>query len=284
MGFFIGILNGLGVAFQNNRFKALSVIHPHILNWFRFLIGAAVLAIVISLFGAWQMPSKQIWFILLFLSLPIEALNAFCYIRSFQYSPQSLVGPLYAFSIILLVPLGYFFLHETPSLIGFLGILLVIIGTVSIGWDIRDPGVRRSLKNIFKERGSLYMLSAALLSAFTVIISKYSYKYIPPLNFAFYITLALALFYTPIVIRMGIGDSKNHMRSLIAMNATYGIDTCLHYIGLSFLPAVYYISVKRSSLLFDVILGKFVYKEGYFKERIFGASIMMGGLLCIALA
>lgn len=41
---------------------------------------------------------------------------------------------------------------------------------------------------------------------------------------------------------------------------------------------------KRSSVLFDVILGKFVHKEGNFKMRLTGSLFMIAGLVFVTLA
>jgi uncharacterized membrane protein len=56
-----------------------------------------------------------------------------------------------------------------------------------------------------------------------------------------------------------------------------------HTYAISLIEAAYMLSVKRSSLLFGVLFGALFFKEKHFKERLFGASLMMFGVLVIGL-
>jgi len=54
-----------------------------------------------------------------------------------------------------------------------------------------------------------------------------------------------------------------------------------HTYAISLVEAAYMLSVKRSSLLFSVILGAVVFKEEGIGERFSGAVIMMAGVCVI---
>lgn len=284
MGFLVGILNGLVVSFQNNQFKRLKDIDSRVLNWFRFVVGSIVLAVFVSIFHQWMLPPAAFWIIFLSVSLPAEMLNAYCYVRAFQLSDQSLVGPLFSLSVIFLIPLGIIFLGEVPSILGLAGIVLVLMGTLLTGWDEVISHIRTTLRSLLDEPGARYMVGAAFFAAIAVTVSKYSYHFLPPLMFAFYITLALALSYTPLILRLDLKSAFRKPFEMFALNGGYGISLALHYFGLSLLPAAYYISVKRSSIIFDVLFGKFIHHELNFGRRLLGAIIMIGGLLLIAFA
>lgn len=182
------------------------------------------------------------------------------------------------------MPVSYLLLGELPSLLGGIGILFVIAGTLFLSWDFEDPGFCSSLRTLFKQKGTLYMITAAFFSSLAVSFSKFAYRYVPPLEFAFYISLGLVIVFGPLAWRKSFVSVKGQPFQLIAANIAYGIGQALHYIGLSLLPAAYYISVKRSSILFDVFIGKFRFGESHFKTRLIGSIIMMAGLVCIALA
>lgn len=282
MGFFIGIANAVALAFHNAQLRTLSEINTYFLNLLRFTVGAGVLALAITASSGWQFPPRPFWFILLAL-LPIEVLIAFCYVRAFQRSPQSLVGPLFALTIMFLVPIGYFLLAEFPTPAGFAGITATLVGTLLLGWDFRDPGFRRALANIFREKGSYYMLAAALLSALAVALTKLSFHVtFAPLLSGFYIVAALALVHVPAVFLQPLTVLKNRKRPLLLMTGAYGMDAILHYLGLSLLLAVYYIAIKRTNIVFDVLFGYFVGHEGHTRERFFGALLMVAGVVLIA--
>ena len=56
-----------------------------------------------------------------------------------------------------------------------------------------------------------------------------------------------------------------------------------HTLAISLIQAAYMLSVKRSSILFGVLFGALVFKEEKIRERLFGACIMMCGVLMIGL-
>jgi drug/metabolite transporter (DMT)-like permease len=53
--------------------------------------------------------------------------------------------------------------------------------------------------------------------------------------------------------------------------------------GLTLAPAAYLIAVKRTSLLFSVLVGGMWLKERPFLPRLVGAGLMFGGVILIAL-
>lgn len=65
------------------------------------------------------------------------------------------------------------------------------------------------------------------------------------------------------------------------MASAYTTSSILHFVGLSLLFAAYYISIKRLSILFDVIFGKLIHKEEHFYERLIGVALMVGGMAFI---
>jgi uncharacterized membrane protein len=56
-----------------------------------------------------------------------------------------------------------------------------------------------------------------------------------------------------------------------------------HTLAISLIQAAYMISVKRTSLLFGVVLGAIFFNEKHFSERFLGSAIMVCGVLLIGL-
>lgn len=283
MGFFIGVANAVTAAFQNTQLHRLSGVSTYLLNWLRFLVASAVLAVLVTLFSRWQVPPQPFWLLLLGVSLPVEILVAFGYARSFQVSPQSLVGPLFSFSPIFLVPFSYLLNGEFPSRLGLAGVFSAVAGALVLGWDVAHPGIRQAFSNIVRERGSYLMLATALLAAVAVSVAKFSYRYASPLLFAFYITAALLIVHTPAAFVKSFAELRGRWRSAAAMAGAYGVGMALHYTGLSLLLAAYYISIKRLSIVFDVVFGRLFGHEDHTRERLIGALLMVAGVILIAL-
>ncbi len=283
MGFLVGIANALFSSFGNTQLRKLSGVNTYLVNLFRFSAAAIVTAILVSVFSLWRVPSLPFWLIVA-VSVPIELAIALCYVRAFQLSPQSLVGPLFSFSAIFLIPLAYFFVGELPSKLGALGILSALVGALFLGWDFSNPGVGKAVTRIFEEHGSYYMLGAAAGGGLAVAIAKYAYQYAPPLLFAFYVTLGLVVIHTPVLFWKSFRDFDGRWREAGLIAGAFGIGQALHYTGISLLLAAYYISIKRLSIVFDVLLGRTLGREDHFRERLIGALFMVAGVILIALS
>ncbi|TSC78277.1 MAG: drug/metabolite transporter (DMT) superfamily permease [Parcubacteria group bacterium Gr01-1014_33] len=199
MGILFGLISALGSSFQNTFFKSegLKAENPFLLNWYRLLGGLPVMALLVTLFAEWKIPEPRFWLILLGLSLPVELALSYLYVRAFQSSPQSLVGPLFSLSALFLIPLGYVFLGELPSTLGAIGILSVMIGPFFLGKE--SQGKFGSMKNLLREKGTWYMLASAFLAASGVTITKFSFQYASPLLFTFYSLVLLLLAITIIL-------------------------------------------------------------------------------------
>lgn len=282
MGFLVGVATAFFVSLGNTQLRRLSGVDTYVINWLRFSASAVVLAILVSIFAGWHYAPPVFW-LLVAISVPIELLIGVCYVRAFQHSPQSLVGPLFSLSAIFLVPLSYFLNGELPSLLGFLGIVSALGGALALGWDFSNPGMRKAVMRIFSERGAYYMLGAAALAGVAVAIIKYAYNYASPVVFAFYVLLGLALVHTAIALRKSFEGLRGRWREAAMMMGAFAISQPLHYIGVGLLLSAYFISIKRLSTVFDVILGRLVGKETHLRERMVGALLMVAGVVLIAL-
>lgn len=286
MGFIVGILNAFTVSFQHSIFKELNTTSPASINWWRFGIAVPFMAILVSLFSTWSFPTPSTVLIIVLLSLPLEIFQSHFLVKAYQHSPQSLVGPLFSFSAILLVPLGYLINGELPSTLGLLGILSVVVGPFFLS-ENDGQGLLASYRKVFSEKGSHYMLLSALFASIAVTTAKFAYNSISPLLFSFYITLILFL---TLSLRLAYGKtnpfsvvSRKQSLLLVGVGSLYSISSTLHYIGISLLISAYYISIKRFSTVFDVILGATFYKEENFRNRFIGSIVMILGVILIAL-
>jgi len=205
----------------------------------------------------------------------------FLHIRAFQQSPQSLIGPLASLSALSLIPLGYVFLKETPSFLGLLGVGSIAVGPFFLGSTRSGRSLRQRIRNIFQDRGSRYIIGSALISAGAVVITKFLFQYAPPLLYTFYSLLSVLIGITIILFFTGkFRDLRYAPSSLFGIGALFSIVAATHAVGLSLLFSSYFISLKRFSIIFDVLFGHLVHKEDYFRERLIGALFMIVGACC----
>ncbi len=57
-----------------------------------------------------------------------------------------------------------------------------------------------------------------------------------------------------------------------------------HFVAISMTDVAYMISVKRTSLLFSVLYGHFLFGEEDITQRLLGSSIMVMGVILITLS
>ena len=286
MGIIFGILSALTVSFQNVLFRFLEETQTVHINWFRCGFGAIILAGLVTLFNAWVIPPWQFFGLVILISLPFELLNSQYFIKAYQNSPQSLVGPLFSLTAVLLVPLGYVFNHEVPSVFGFVGVISVVIGPFFLG-NGHGANIFQSYVGVFREKGSFYILLASLFASITVTTAKFTLNYASPILTAFYVVTAMFIAISVGLIFKGnnpfMGRSLKDLKMIIGGSLLFGISNVFHYLGLSKLNSAYFISIKRLSVLFDVILGSAIHKEDNFIPRLAGALIMVAGVILIAI-
>jgi drug/metabolite transporter (DMT)-like permease len=217
------------------------------------------------------------------IALPLELAGAFCYQGALKIAPLSLTVPYLAFTPVFVLMLGWVFLHETATVTGVAGILLVTAGAFFLQTQ-RGVSPLETLRALPRERGSMLMLTVALLYAFTSSIAKRALLVSSPLTLCatYYSIIALGL----IPFQFG---SANWMREIVsrpwlflAIGATEACGMMLQFYVFQTTAVAYAISIKRLSLLFAVLYGRFLFKESHLVERGVGALLMVGGAILIA--
>ncbi len=275
---FATAISSSAASLQISHLKSVS---PAFLTFLKFCLGfvCALLLLAVGYFGDWNVTSF-LFFGLVVLAIPLEYLIAYFQTKAYQVSPQSLVGPLWGTSAIFALPFAALVLGEIPSLWGLIGVFLVIIGTFVLGWRAGLGNVFDSLRHVFKEKGAYYMLAAALCGALATIIAKYAFTYASPALYLLFISGLTAI----IGIRAGlkqasIASAKGKGVRITFLTLTQGVLLITHFIGLSLLPAAYFLSIKRSSVVFDVVAGKIFSKDENFGPRLLGALFIFAGIL-----
>lgn len=284
MGFLVAIANAAAVSLQDVLVKKLTGENKFFLIWARVAGALPALALLVTVFGFWSIPPWPFFMLIVGISAPLEVLAFWLGYTALQKMPLSLAAPLHGFTGVFLIPVGYLMLGEVPSAIGLAGVLSVFIGTFFLGRGGPESGVIGSFRNTFTTPGSWIILAAAFIVTIPISIAKISFQYAPPLLAAFYITAAVSLLLVPLAFRGGIGVRiHGNGRLIVGSGLISAVSFSLHYTGLSLLPAAYFISVKRVSILFNVLWGRFIFQEDHIRERFIGAAIMVAGVILIAL-
>ena len=230
-------------------------------------------------------PVDRVFFYCLALGLPLELLAFTCYMKALKVSPLSLSLPFLAFTPVFVILSGWLFLGEKVSPAGALGIFLIVVGSYLLNLSRAPAGVLEPLRAVWREPGSRLMLFVALLYGVTSANGKLAILHSSPAFFAvvYFVLLTLCVF----VLALRRGFRTRDLRTLFFPGAMLvGIFVAAmiisHVIAISLTQAAYMIALKRTSVLFGVLYGAFLFKEEKMRERIVGTGIMVAGIFLIA--
>lgn len=219
--------------------------------------------------------------------LPLEVTALLCYMRAIKVSPLSLTVPFLAFTPAFVIVTGYLFLGEVLTPQGILGIALVVAGSYALNLSRAREQWLAPIFAVFHEQGSWLMLLTSFIFSFTATLGKVAILHSSPLFFGvtyFLLVLGLMLLVSPAVPGVRAGNLLLRPRHGLMVGLATAFMVFSHTHAISLVEAAYMLSVKRTSLLFGVVLGGLVFRETRIRERLLGASIMLAGVFLIALS
>ncbi|MBS3097107.1 DMT family transporter [Candidatus Woesearchaeota archaeon] len=225
------------------------------------------------------------WFVLS-LAIPIEVLAWVLYIKSIRNSPLSLVVPFLTLTPLFLVLTSFVILKELPTLIGFSGIFLIVVGAYTLNLKEYKKGILEPFKSIFKEKGCAYMVIVAFLFSITSVLGKILVQKSSPL---FVSAIYLPIVSMPLIVlaffksRGKLTKLKSNFKNFFFIGLFFALMSIFHLLAIQLVIVPYMSSIKRTSSIFSVLYGYFIFKEKNIKERLVGTFIMVIGAVLIIL-
>lgn len=223
-------------------------------------------------------------------ALPLEIVAMWLYVLAIRDSPLALTLPYLAFTPVFTSAAGYLLLDETPSGQGALGILLVVLGAYGLNLHQARLARPRSwlapLAAIARERGSRYMLGVAVIYGLTSVLGKGAMQHMPGLSFGplyFVLLGGLTLFVFAVREPGALRILARPAWGPWLVAALMAVMVVSHFLALERVETAYMISVKRTSILFGVLLGALVFKEAHLGRNLAAAGLMVAGVALIAL-
>lgn len=218
--------------------------------------------------------------------LPLEIIGLTCAMKAIKVSPLSLTLPFLAFTPAFLILSGWAILGERLSLQGVLGIALIVAGSYTLHISKAKNGLSAPLRAIAREPGSRLMLLVSMIYAVTSALGKVGVLHSSPAFFGivyFSCLSVLMLLLMPLVPGARVASLVSKPLSGLAVGAVFGFMVLSHMTAISLVQAAYMIAVKRTSLLFGVLYGAFLFREEDIGERLLGAAVMVCGVFVIGL-
>jgi drug/metabolite transporter (DMT)-like permease len=237
-------------------------------------------------FIPWVKPDRA-FFLCILVGLPLEATAFFCYMKAIKSSPLSLSLPFLAFTPGFVILTGWLVLGEDITAGGFGGIVLIIVGSYVLNLSKVNSGFLEPFRASLREPGSRLMLLVSFIYAFTSVIGKLAVLHSNPFVFGALYNIALTSLMIALIPFSREADPvkgfKKKPLAGILLGAMVSLSVFSHFIAISKIEAAYMISVKRTSLLFGILYGAWLFREEKITERMTGAVIMLIGVFLISL-
>ncbi len=282
--FFLSLAAALSIAARDVSIKSYKDLQPREIAVLELFW--ALPALIIGCVFVETPPLDQTFWWTFILSIPINIMAYVLYLNAIKISPISLSVPFLAFTPIFMILTGFWVLGETINLWGGFGTGLIVIGSYILHFKKNQLNFSAPFSAFIHEKGSWYMLIVAVLFAFAAVIGKKAILHSSPLFFSYSFFLVFN-----VLILMGLFvRGKNNWQKIIRnspkglwLGSLLMIHISFHGLAISISTAVYMVAVKRSSILFSVLLSWLILKERDIHYRGLGTLIMFVGMIFITL-
>jgi len=250
------------------------------------------------------------------------------YMKALKYSDLSISVPMLTFTPLFLLVTSPIILGEFPSLLGLLGIFLIVSGSYLLNIKEFKQGYLAPFKALFRERGPKLMLIVAFLWSITSNYDKIGALNSSPLLWILAVNLFIAICMIPLLLKYSLTSSQKtsvlppsykgtsglspyskktsvlssssqirssrdkdngvliqqNIKILVIMGLLSTLTSIFQIYAITLTLVAYVIAIKRTSVVFSVLWGHYIFHEKGVKERLLGASIMVMGVVCIVLS
>jgi len=225
-----------------------------------------------------------------FATCTIHSLYFYFLGMAYKRGDLSTVYPIARGTAPVLVPfLASVWLNEIPSVLGGIGIALVVMGIQVVGL----PGLsRRALGQFWHSlrRGPVkFAFLTGLMTTLYTIVDRQGVQRVDPFVYIYLQMIGTALFLTPWIIARRREEARYEWKNNRWKAGVVGLLCVGAYllilIVMTFKVKVAYITAGREcSILFSTLLGTFLLKEPRGLQKVIGAAVIVIGTICIALA
>ena len=262
---------------------------PEIFVWW-LLVVEAVLMLPLGVVLFWFFPIAPVGWLFVLATVILHVLYFILLGRGYAQGDLSVVYPIARGFGPMLVPiLAVLLLRETVALPAILGIAAIVVGIYIISWTGELQRFLLRPWNIMRNTGARYAVLTGLTIAMYAIIDKRGVSHIQPFLYLYLMSLGSAVLLFPYIRRkwgiqaMGLTWRSNRTSIVLA-----GLLAFLAY-GLVLtafsLSRVSYVAPAREvGIVVGVLMGVLVLKEPFGRVRLVGSSVIVLGLILIAVS
>ena len=253
------------------------------------LVWTALPLCPLLLLKPWPTLPPVFWAYMLIL-VPMDLGAMWLYMQALRVSPLSHSIPYLAFTPVFSTVTARWLLGEQVAPTAMLGILAVTAGAYMLNAEhIRGRGWLgwiAPLRFIVSEPGPRLMLAVALIYSFTSTLSKAVLHLVPAWFLApFYFTLLGAVALGLAAVRAPAPAFRLLWRRpgvYLLIGIFMAGMSLTHFLAMEKVQVAYMIAVKRSSLLFSIVYGAWLFGEKRLWQHLAAGAVMVAGIILIA--
>ncbi len=264
--------------------KALEQIDEFVITFgIRFFAGT-IIFLVIFLFEIEGGIDENFLFLALIGGLVCTLATIFA-LKGLKNGDLSLVSPIVTFTPLFLLITSPIIINEFPSFLGVLGVLLIFIGSYILNISKLKIGYLEPIISLSKNKGVRYMFLASIIWSIGSNIDKLGVTASSPLIWSASINFLSAIMIFPFAIKrialLKVGIPRRYLFIAPLIGIVAALSSIIQLYAIGFILVIYVISLKRLSVVFQVLFGRFLFQEKDFKERFAGVIIMTIGAIII---
>lgn len=208
--------------------------------------------------------------------------------QALKLADASLVTPFLTFNPAFTLLIASFTLGELPSVLGLLGVLVIVSGGYVLSVQEHRSGLWVPLKSMWSERAIALAIIASFVWGLTPITEKLAMQHSSPSNpplVAFASTALMSLFLLPLIFVQAekpLTQVTTHGRGFLAAALIAGIAPIFGFTAINLGLVGYVSAIFKLSAVASVIWATVFLREEGLRHRLAGAVIMVAGALLIS--
>ncbi len=228
--------------------------------------------------------SMQFWLVVLVVACISTPLEMIFFYKALKTEEVSYVAPLLGLSPVVTALFGALFFGEYPSLLGVLGMLLIIFALYTLNVHRQQAHFLDPFRYLWNNKAFKYILLMILSYSLGILLDKFA---IGATDIYFY-SLVNYLFVSVTLLVIASFKAKGQLKVLRANFAQFALIglivasyTWLRFAAIGQGNAGYVSAVLATSVLFSVIMGVVFFSEKNLQRKLLVSAIILVGLALI---
>ena len=257
--------------------------------WMLLAVGSVILApLGFALLGVFKISASGAW--LLLASIAAHILYFALLSRAYSQGDLSLVYPIARGIGPMLIPiLAVLILGESMALPAAFGISFIVVGIFLVSWWGRFRALLARPLDLIRDGGVRYAILTGLTTTSYTLVDKQGVEQVQPFLYMYLLTLGSALGMCPYILsRCGTAivteQWKRNRPDILAASVLTFLGYGLALTAFSMSRVSYVAPAREVGIVVGVLMGVFLLKEPFGRGRILGSSLIVLGLVSLALS